>query len=391
MSQVNRPPKNRRTVCFGGEGPNSAQRYFRADIPAKALGALGWRTETSNYPLFPVSERDLKEYGPYIRGWNGPGTDMAAPRRPCTIVTLRIMDDVVIDPETERAATNYRMENMARDIIRARDAGQVVLYDIDDDIWNIPDWSPAAHAMHSLAPNTRACDTDVVDANIRACDGVMVSTPHIQGVVAARFPDIPVYLMRPGIDSSVYLPRTTGHPLRVGWMGSMDFHLPHLRTMQAALDVLPPAGAEFMRIGWIGTDDSEVLLRELPCTVGQIPWGPIRDLPQKLTNIDIGIIPRVPSLFNEGQSITSGLQYAAAGIPFLVSPSEEYVRLETLGAGRVCRSIPDWRQALSDLLENSTYRTDEAERARECVESRFGLRATGLAYDELFGGILDGR
>src|ERR1700722_14353951 len=128
---LRRQSKTRRTACFGGESLGSAQRYFRAEIPARSLHNFGWHTETANYPLFPTSDAELKEFGPFIRGWNGPGTDMASPRRPCPVVTLRIMDDVVIHPGTGRMATNYRMENMARDIGRAREAGQIVLYDID--------------------------------------------------------------------------------------------------------------------------------------------------------------------------------------------------------------------------------------------------------------------
>ncbi len=368
-----------RSVCFGGESGTGACRYFRAEIPAKALKPLGWNTSVSAYVLTPTTDSALKQYGPRLRGWDG-GKHIG---KPPDIMTLRIMDDVVLTPEA-----NYRMEGMALDILRARSAGQIVLYDIDDDLWHLPEWSPAAQAMNKMVPYARACDLDVVNANIEVCDGVITSTDYLAEILRKRF-DVPVYVVRPGIDPSVYLPRSDG-PLRVGWMGSMSHHLPHLRTMQTALDCLPKYDAEFMRLGYIEGDRSEEGLQELPCRVGQMPWGGIEELPRKLSHIDVGIIPRVLEDFNEGQSVTSGLQYAAARIPFLVSPSAEYERLEHLGAGKVCRTINDWRQGLSDLLEFPTGRTFEAERARECVEVEFGLDATGRHYHDLFSELLDG-
>jgi glycosyltransferase involved in cell wall biosynthesis len=369
-----------RSVCFGGESGTGACRYFRAEIPAKALRPLGWNTSVSAYVVAPVTDSELKQYGPRLR-WDDAKRKRIG--KPPDIMTLRIMDDVVL---YEGAA--YQMERMPDYILRAREAGQIVLYDIDDDLWHLPEWSPAAQAMNKMVPYARACDLDVVDANIRACDGVITSTDYLAEILRKRF-EVPVYVIRPGIDPSVYLPRGPG-PLRVGWMGSMSHHLPHLRTMQTALDCLPKYDAEFMRLGWIRGDRSEERLQELPCRVGQVPWGGIEELPQKLSLIDIGIIPRVLEDFNEGQSVTSGLQYAAAGIPFLVSPSAEYERLQWLGAGHVCRTINDWRQGLSDLLEFPDARRHESERARECVEAEFGLEATGRHYNDLFVELLDG-
>src|ERR1700736_6026917 len=130
----------RLTVCFGGEVGTGACRYFRAEIPSRALRSMGWVTSVASYILTPETPAEQKR-DPRIRGWNGPGTRI---EKPASIVTLRIMDDVVIDPATHKGADNYRMDNMTEDIRRAREAGQIVLYDIDDDLWHLPEWSPAA-------------------------------------------------------------------------------------------------------------------------------------------------------------------------------------------------------------------------------------------------------
>jgi glycosyltransferase involved in cell wall biosynthesis len=372
-----------RSVCFGAEGGDSACRYFRADIPAKALRPYGWETAVAEYVLTPQTSEGLSEYGPRIRGWGGPGTDID---EPADIVTLRIMDDVVIDPATKKGADNYRMDNMVGDIRRARDDGQIVLYDIDDDLWHLPVWSPAARAMHKMVPYARACDLEVIDANIRACDGVITSTEYLARVLNERF-DVPVHLLRPGIDPSVYVPKTKDHPLRVGWMGSISHHLPHLRTMQSALDCLGEYDAEFMRLGEISGDNSAPLLHELPCRVRQLPWGGISELPAKLAEVDIGIIPRVGEAFMEGQSITSGLQYAAAGVPFIASATKEYIDLSFLGVGHVADDIASWRRQLISLLGNDRLRCEDIEISRNVAFKEYGLEATGRRYDEVLRGL----
>jgi len=319
-------------------------------------------------------------------------------------MTLRIMDDV--DPTA--TLHDYAMNGMAEQITRAREAGQFVLYDIDDDIWHIPEWSPAATAMNARAPHVRAYDLDVIDANIRASGHVLVSTPRLYDVVCNQFREsirfhglsaVRCHLARPGINPSVYPKRLwERRPLRVGWMGSMSHHLPHLRTIMDALDVVAEHGAEFVHIGHIDGDESWRALGDLPCRWSQLSgggdssrWGHIQEVPAMLAQVDIGLIPRMPDAFHLGQSVTSGLQYACAGVPFLVSPSPEYERLERLGAGKVCRTVNDWRQGLADLLEFTDYRRSEAELARECVAVEFGLEATGRRYRELLEGITRGQ
>lgn len=390
------------SVCFGAERGNGACRYFRGEIPAQALTALGWQTSVSSYMLTPQTKDEIRK-DPRIRGWGGPGAEID---EPADIVTLRIMDDVVIDPEQPGAAADdYTMDSMASDIARAREAGQVVLYDIDDDIWNIPLWSPASRAMHKEIKGLRAVDLEVVNANIAACDGVITPTHYLANELRQRFDGLPVYVLPPGIDPApydavdfdepslgwigqkIYKPKKD-RKLAVGWMGAISHHLQHLRSMQTALDCLPGLGAEFTRLGWIPSDRSEILLAEVPCRVHQVPWGGVDRLPHKLAQLDVGIIPRVDEPFHEGQSVTSGLQYAMAGVPFIATTTREYLDLHRMGVGFVARSIAEWRSALTLLLTDEEFRKDDAARARKIALELYGLEATGRRYNDVLSALL---
>jgi glycosyltransferase involved in cell wall biosynthesis len=354
--------------------------------------------------LTPQTADEIRK-DPRIRGWGGPGHDID---EPADIVTLRIMDDIVIDPEQPGAvADDYTMDSMAADILRAREAGQVVLYDIDDDIWNIPLWSPASRAMHKEIPGLRAVDLDVVDANIRACDGVVTPTRYLADELHQRFPDVPTYVLPPGIDPApydvvdfdaptlgwigqkIYKPKAD-RKLQVGWMGAISHHLQHLRSMQVALDCLPALGAEFTRLGWIPSDRSEILLAEVPCRVHQVPWGGVDRLPAKLAQLDVGIIPRVDEPFHQGQSITSGLQYAAAGVPFIATATAEYRELANQHIGFTADSIADWRRLLNGVLRDKGLREFCGEAFRKLAEEHYGLEATGRRYNDVLSALLSG-
>jgi glycosyltransferase involved in cell wall biosynthesis len=352
--------------------------------------------------LTPQTEDEIRK-DPRIRGWGGPGTDID---EPADIVTLRINDDVVIDPEQPGAvADDYRMDSMAADIRRAREAGQVVLYDVDDDLWNIPLWSPASRAMHKMLPGLRAVDLEVVNANIEACDGVITPTQYLAEELRRRFPQVRVHVLPPGIDPApydavdfdepalgwmgqkIYRPKKD-RKLQVGWMGAISHHLQHLRSMQVALDCLPGLDAEFTRLGWIPSDRSELLLAEVPCRVHQVPWGGVDRLPAKLAQLDVGIIPRVDEPFHQGQSITSGLQYAAAGVPFIATRTDEYRQLEKLGVGWTVRTIAQWREALTLFLSDTEWRQHHAKFARKIVLEHYGLEATGRRYNDVLSALL---
>jgi glycosyltransferase involved in cell wall biosynthesis len=202
---------------------------------------------------------------------------------------------------------------------------------------------------------------------------------------------VPVYVLPPGIDPAPYAglaPRQTPR-LMVGWMGSISHHLQHLRSMQVALDCLPALGASFVRLGAIEGDRGRMLLNEVPCRVHQVPWGGVDRLPAKLAAIDVGIIPRVAEPFHEGQSITSGLQYAAAGVPFIATATTEYREMCKLGAcSFAVTEIWEWRYALEKLLVDPVYRRNAAENARDIALKEYGLDATGRRYDDLLSSLL---
>ncbi len=304
------------------------------------------------------------------------------------VITIRLMDDVDL-LDLEKARNPAEMPDSIR---RAREAGQVVLCDLDDDVWNIPDWNPAKRNKHQVSKKSRAYDLDCLEANIAASDGVMVTTPHVAEMVEKHVPGANVWVMRNGIDPKDFeVPHRKHKRLRVGWMAPGYSYWPHLEPMVSALSVLDEFDAEFAHLGWTPETDERTqdMWAKIPCeNVIGLEWTPFEGLAKNLATCDVAIIPRLWSGFVEGHSHSSGLEWACASVPFLVQHSMEYQRLSSLGAGVVCTSLPSWELMLRELLGDAEKRKRLAVDGKKAAIKHHGLAATGRAYHELFTGLL---
>ena len=95
-----------------------------------------------------------------------------------------------------------------------------------------------------------------------------------------------------------------------------------------------------------------------------------------LNGIHVGLVPLTRSPFNEAKSYLKGLEYAAAGIPFIATPTEEYRLLHRAGVGRLAETPDEWRDHATQLLDPAV-RVAEAERQRAIVREQFDISGMG--------------
>jgi hypothetical protein len=117
------------------------------------------------------------------------------------------------------------------------------------------------------------------------------------------------------------------------------------------------------------------------------PLTPIGSYPQLFKPIDIGIIPLNDIPFNHAKSFIKGLEYAAAGIPFVSSYSPEYQLLADSGIGRVARNSDEWIYHL-DELRITQIRRDEIAYNLEMLKD-FSMEKRGDDWDATFRFILE--
>jgi glycosyltransferase involved in cell wall biosynthesis len=288
-------------------------------------------------------------------------------------------DETIFDYDADVILTQrYAMQNppaVDRLAAHARKTGAKLLYDLDDDLLNLPRTHPDAAVLNPFRP--------VVRRMLAVADAVWVSTPGLAESIAPTRPDAVVVENR--LDERIWVHQPASRPLwddpvRILCMGTTshtdDFAIiaPALVRLKAeygdriVIDVLgmtsgelPPA---FNRIG-----PSTHASRSYP---GFVNW-----LTAMQPRWHIGLAPLLDTRFNRAKSPLKAMDYAALGLTVLASDTPVYRGSIADGpAGQLVRNDPfSWQAALDWLIRNQALRASRTSQARTAFLSQ-GTLAT---------------
>jgi hypothetical protein len=388
-------------IGMGHESADAAQFQQRVVTPAKGLQLLGHKVYRSGFTfhgeVITLAKIPDEEVWRRLQPWiDDPSIDppqIPAVRPPPDVMTLRLFDQA--DPQST---------------LEAREHGQLVFFDLDDDVWHFPDWSGVKKWLRRsgewVYPNEkrstdkpRTIDLDCLETNYRVANGVLCSTSRVAEAVTEAVPEARTFITRNGIDAALYYyPRKLVEhaKVRVAWMGSTTEHnaAGFLDVIGELAAILEEYDCEFWHLGAEPANpDAKPLSAWLPkgwkIPVRQVPWAPIKMLPWLLSEVDVGVIARRPHIFHEAQSNVTGLAYAAAGMPFVASRSAEYERLEKSGAGK-CYDHPKIGPALVPILESRALRDDMRRCGRDVAVIEYSPAETAKQWQAAFEAARDG-
>jgi len=279
----------------------------------------------------------------------------------------RVVDVVDVDPDAVyvfQRLTHYRM---AEAVALIRSHGAAVVVDVDDDLSSIHPKNPAydiyhphrGDPMHSWRNLAHACQNATL---------VTVSTPGLLGVYAKHGRGHVLYNHLP--DPYFETPHEDSD--RIGWPASLHSHpddpsavggaVARLcgpeRPFQVVSDTAGVGEAFSLSAGVVGVSE--------PINVQQWP-GRVAEL------VGIGIAPLADTRFNDCKSWLKPLEMSALGIPWVASPSPEYMRLIGRGGppdiGAVAGTPRRWHRELSRLVGSRSLRLERAARARAVAET----------------------
>ena len=265
----------------------------------------------------------------------------------------------------------------------ARKAGQKVVNDVDDWYWGL---HPANQAYLTTDPRT---NPKINSRHYRACveasDLVTVSTPFLAEKIAEW--GCEGALVRNAID----LYRWEGpsdfcdDPVTVGWVGSTSHRSGDLETLKGVIGPL----VERHDLHWHEAGHIKGFPHAFQLAGVKTPWRkivpivPIYEYPNLFEDIDIGLVPLSKHPFNEGKSWLKGLEYAAAGVPFVAQASREYRTLrDEFGIGTVAKRPNQWVRELERLLDPGE-RKIEAERNWNALQ-RLDIRLRWVDWAEVY-------
>ena len=111
-------------------------------------------------------------------------------------------------------------------------------------------------------------------------------------------------------------------------------------------------------------------------TIVPVQWSEESEA-RELVSAHIGIAPLPDNLYTQGKCALKVIQYMAAGLPVISSPTGVNKEIIEDGVnGFLVRSDNDWVTALEKLAKNQNLRYRLGERGRTISSENFSLEAT---------------
>ncbi|MGA0129136.1 MAG: hypothetical protein ACO3I1_07620 [Burkholderiales bacterium] len=268
----------------------------------------------------------------------------------------------------------------------AKKYGQTIVVDIDDLFEEIH----ATNMAHDSTDPKKNRDNNrvIYQEIIEAADAIICSTPFISDYYKAKFPNKPVFMVRNSIDTDRWtrLNAAKRQPI-IGWLGATPWRSLDLEELSGFFnDYLESRNVKFHHSGylnWAPLAHAKLGIMNPKERVTVSPMVPLMDLPKTYANFDIGIVPLNDIPFNRAKSFIKGLEYAAAGTPFVASALPEYEYLAAQGVGKIASNKSEWFHALDSLLDPDE-RQKESIRCRQIVESEFSISARRKEWISVF-------
>lgn len=321
--------------------------YYRCVLPARQLPKYGWETAVGMPRVHPDTGIGVAHEDGMLIGWD--------------VSVFKLMMHQVI-PEMFR---------------KMQAKGERIIVDIDDFHYGLHEDNVAFSATNPhLSPDNNRAFYEVA---IRVADTVTVSTGFLADFYSRRCRDVRV--IRNGLDTERYEPIEQPEQPRIGWVGGTWWRSGDIELLREWL----PAWSEDHNItvhhsGHIPGDPHHFGVRAGLKRVQTTVMHPVSMYPNLLKQFHIGLVPLTRTPFNEAKSYLKGLEYAAAGIPFIATPTDEYKLLHEAGVGRLAETADEWRDHATELLD-PVVRKEEAERQRAIVVKEFDISRRGEEWD----------
>jgi len=277
------------------------------------------------------------------------------------------------------------LKSVAEKIDEARSKGQKIAVDIDDWFEGLAKTN-VAYTMtdpEKNPDNNREHYMYIIDN----ADAIITSTPFLYDFYKNVKGLKNVFLVRNGIDIDRWSPRkdfSRGMPT-IGWVGATPWRSKDLESIAPFFSsYIEKSRLSFHHSGNIvnAPKAKDQLGLSKSVKTSYEPMQPISKYPSLFRKIDIGIVPLNNVEFNHAKSTIKGLEYAAAGVPFIASYSPEYKLLEEQGVGRVANTPQEWIGHLSEL-EDPKVRKEDVERNYENLRASQTMSVRGYDWNEV--------
>lgn len=255
-----------------------------------------------------------------------------------------------------------------------------IVYDIDDNIYDISPSSPAYEHFYPGSPLIQ-----VAEEFMRYAHALTVSTPALKEAYSHLNDNI--YVLPNAQDLEEWPEPNQEHEgLVIGWAGGVT-HYDDLKMIWRPLKKILRNNPEVKFKVWGLRAD---FLEDHPQVEYVEETVHCTEFPQTLAKIgfDVGIVPVVNRPFNLGKSNIKWQEYSMAGIPTIASKTGEYKVIEHGVTGILADSEESWYFWMEKLMRETKLRLELAANAKRYVSEHYNIAVGIKEYERAYGEIL---
>lgn len=277
--------------------------------------------------------------------------------------------------------------------------GKRVLYDLDDDIWEVARDNPSSNVSNAAK--------DQYEGMIKEADAIITPSEVLAKKIKKHFKK-PIFICPNGIDYQIYLerPHQNEDTIKVGYMGAAS-HWKDLQLIGEVISKLQEKYDFLFTIYGITGEPLEAAIynynklykgnyqpeknayyksaldfyAQLSRTrMWHVPFMPPELHPKTLSmcDLDIGLAPLEDTVFNAGKSCIKYYEYASVGTVCLASDVLPYSSECPLTSKN---TFKDWYNKLEKLIADKEYRLKELKKQQEWVKKNRSTEAIGLPWE----------
>jgi len=281
-----------------------------------------------------------------------------------------------------RKLTDYNIAIMQRQykadvfypILAMKKNGTKLIYEIDDDLFNVPDWNPASKVLGKKAVQ------DNIKYFLSNVHAIFTTTEHLKNLYKNYCEHI--YVLPNSIDFKVINKAPCNSAKRViTWQGSQS-HDRDVSLMLPALKEVAKRNDVFIKLWQIKTDIPEAY---------QVPYVPFAAFYQMFSQLDgyLGLAPLTTVFFNKSKSNLKWLEYTVHGMATIASKVGPYAdSIEDGKTGILIEDNHDWLDAINYLLDNPEKHAELVKNAMDVVKEKYDMAKNYVMWENAIKDVL---
>ena len=337
----------------------------------------------SCYARCVLPARGLTENGHFGEWYTGLRIEKDGRMAPCRAnhgpEGVRNLDGEAVPGPWDIIVLKYLMHpQLVEHTLAAREAGQIVVQDVDDDMWRIT----ASNDARDRTDPVRHPEWNRMNLleGLKVASLVTVTNTYLEQALRREGVETPIAIIPNTIDLREWVRQPVAeHVTRMGWIGMTGFRNNDLEQVGPGVRMFLERNKHITFVHGGARPDHQPAHKALKVPSNRMEvrqQQPMDRYPRLWDWLDLAIAPIAPIEFNTAKSPIKIMEGSAAGVPMLASDFGPY---RDWGAVHLVPEKREWDKRLEMMLDYDTRRTWEAVQYERVSKEDIQIRWTDWA------------